>query len=295
MYCDCPNTLRLELLDAAGLNVVQSLDLMDEANGYRVDSLDVAFPAVRAVVAALPTRDGDFDTTSLLGPRVVTVTGSLVPSPAGSRQAALQTLAYWCQPRIRPRLVYAVDADRAPQWLGLRGSQLTAPHSNPAITAFSVSWVAPDPVARALTTSQITISPASTITGRAYPLTFPRHYPAGGAQGVGTATNNGDYRAWPLIRFFGPCTNPALYWLAPASGAVVFAGCTVNAGDYLEVDTAAQSANTNGNPAASRYDLLDFTNTVWAGLEPGPTALRFSPATFSPPSQCLVIWADSTI
>ena len=46
------------------------MDLMDETNGYRVDSLDLPFPTVREVVAALPTRDGDFDTTALLGPRV---------------------------------------------------------------------------------------------------------------------------------------------------------------------------------------------------------------------------------
>ena len=157
VYCGCPATLRLELLDVTG-TVVDSMDLMDETNGYRVAELDLPFPAVRAVVAALPTRDGDFDTTSLLGPRVVTITGSIIASAQGSRQDAVGRLAQWCQPRIRPRLVYAVDPGEAPMAIGLRGSQLTAPYNDPFISAFTVSWVAPNPIAYALQPHALTPS-----------------------------------------------------------------------------------------------------------------------------------------
>src|SRR5215471_10021442 len=107
-YCDTPVTLLLQNFDTTGA-LVEQLDLMDQANGYRVASVDIGFPTVREVVAALPTRDGDYDTTRLFGPRTVTVTGSLIASAMGPRQQAWQTLAHWAQPRLRPTLVYQID------------------------------------------------------------------------------------------------------------------------------------------------------------------------------------------
>jgi hypothetical protein len=298
-YCTSPATLRLELLDSLG-NVVDSLDLMDETNGYRVASLDVAFPTVRAVVAALPTRDGDYDTTALFGPRVVTIAGSLIPSAAGTRQAALAALAHWCQPRLRPRLVYAVDAGMPPLAIGLRGDQMSAVYDNPTVSAFQVSWVAPDPVSYSLDVNQITVQPQQTsaLAGRAYPLTFPRTYPAAGpgGSGQGSIENDGDYPTWPTFRFYGPCTGPAVYWVNPTGGAVVFTtALQVNAGDYLEVDTFAQTALINGLTGASRYSYLDFTQTVWQPAYAGVTVIRFAPATFSDPCQLVALWNDASI
>jgi hypothetical protein len=271
-YCSSPTTLRLETLSPAG-TVTNTLDLMDAANSYQVASLDVGFPTVRDVVAPLPTRDGDYDSTRLYGPRSVTVAGSFVPSSAGSRQKALQALRWWCQPRLRPRVVYAVDGDCAPLWLGIRGSHLGAPISNAAVSAFTAAWVAPDPVARALTTQSATINPGAS----------------------GTVTNAGTYRAWPVLDVYGPCTNPVVTWVTPAAGAVVFAGLTIASGDYVEVDTNAQTALLNANPGASVYPWIDFHNTRWAGLEPGATTLSFTASSSSSPAHVVVKWADSSI
>lgn len=294
-YCGTPTVLRLELVDGYG-NVTETLDLMDQANGYRVDNLDIGFPTVREVRAALPTRDGDFDTTALFGPRVVTIAGSVIAVAGSARQTAVSKLAYWLRPAVRPRLVYAVDAGVAPLAIGLRGSQMSAPFTNPFVSAFSASWVAPDPVAYALTAQTITLGPQGTASGRAYNLTFPRTYPAAtGGSGMGTLTNGGDKGTWPHLLIYGPCTNPAIFWVSPPGGAVVFAGLTVAAGDYVDVDTFNQTAYVNSNPAASRYGNLDFTQTVWAPLPPGPTTLRFAPASFSVPCQCVVAWYDAWI
>lgn len=272
VYCSSPATLRLETLNPAG-TVTATLDLMAETDGYRVSSFDVAFPTVREIVAALPTRDGDYDMTRLYGPRAVTVTGTLVPSDTGSRQHAQEALEWWCQPRLRPRVVYALDADMDPVWLGIRGAQFTAPASDPSNSKFSVSWVASDPVARVLTPSQITVNPGAT----------------------GTATNTGTYRAWPVLDLYGPCTNPAVTWVTPAAGAVVFTGLTVAAGHYVTVDTNLQTAVVDGDPNQSVYRYVDFANTRWAGLEPGATTLGFTATTSSSPARAVVSWADATI
>ena len=272
VYCATPATLRLETLDGTG-TVTASLDLMDDSYGYRISTLDVAFPTVRADVAALATRDGDYDATSLYGPRAVTVGGWFVPSAHGSRQKALEALAWWCQPRLRPRVVYAVDADTPPRWLGLRGAQLSGPTSNAHVTQFTVSWVAPDPVARVLTPSTVTINPGAS----------------------GTATNGGTYRAWPTLTVYGPCTNPTVTWVTPAAGLVVFSGLTIATGHYVTVDTNTQTCLVDGDPNQSVYQYLDFHSTRWAGLEPGATTLTFTASTSSSPARVVVSWADSTI
>jgi hypothetical protein len=294
-YCATPATLRLELVDHNTGAVTDSLDLMDQNNGYRVATLDVAFPTVRAVVAPLPTRDGDYDTTNLFGPRVVTVTGSLVHSAQGSRQVALATLARWCGPRLRPRLVYAVDSDATPLALGLRGSQLSAPAANPAVSAFTASWEAPDPVATGLTQHANLINPQPTALGRHYNLSFNRVYPVVTGNGQGSCVNAGTYRAWPVLNIYGPCTNPAVFWISPPGGAVVFSGLTLQANEYVQVDTYAQTVLDNGQAGASRFDLLDFARTSWAGLEPGSTTLQYLPDSVGPGCHLVVSWYDSSI
>jgi hypothetical protein len=291
VYCTTPATLRLENLDGSG-NITQTLDLMDQANGYRVDSLELAWPAVREVVAALPTRDGQFDTTRLFGPRTVTVTGSVLPTPT-ARQANLDALAWWCQPALRPRLVYQVDAAVTARTIGLRGAALGAPYTNPFISAFSVSWVADDPAAYAYNPQQLTIGPAQIAAGRRYPLTFNRLYVPSAPGGYGTVTNNGSYQTWPRFKIFGPCTNPAIYYQTPAVGQVVTAGMTVLAGDYVAVDTRAATVLYNGQAGASRYSQVDVTQTTWAPFQPGPTGIRFVTATSSAPCALEVDWSDA--
>jgi hypothetical protein len=168
------------------------------------------------------------------------------------------------------------------------------------VSAFQVSWVAPNPVAYSLVQQSAIVAPqqSATIGGRTYPLTYPRTYPAAGpgGSGLGTMTNNGDYPTWPLFRIFGPCTNPAVYWVTPPGGAVVFGGgLAVAAGDYLEVDTFAQTALINGLAGSSRYSSLDFTQTVWQPFYQGATTIRFAPATFSAPCQLDVFWKDASL
>ena len=294
-YCDSPAALVLQTVDGAG-NVTASLDLMDVANGYRISSLELAWPAVREVKADLPTRDGSFDTTALFGERTVTVIGSLITSSSGSRQAALQNLAWWVQPSLRPRLVFAVDADRPQMAIGLRGAQLGAPYTDRSVSAFTASWVAPDPAAYALTGKQIVIVPGLTTTGRTYPRTYPVTYAGTGGSGLGQANNAGTYQTWPTFTVFGPCVNPNIYYLAPATGQVVFnaqVALNVAAGDYVVIDTRAATVLYNGLAGASRYSNLDYAHTVWAPFAPGTTQLRFAPTSLSAPCQFQVNWSDA--
>jgi len=290
-YCPSPSTLRLELLDGSG-NVAQSLDLMDAAGNYRVSSLELAWPAVREVKASLPTRDGEWDTTSLFGERVVTILGSILSSGV-SRQSALNALASWAMPGLRPRLVYAVDGQNAPTYLGLRGSSLSAPFTDAAISAFTVSWVAPDPIAYALQPSRLVIQPGLRASGRIYPLRYPRTFGLAGPGSYGAAVNAGSYQTWPVFTVFGPCTDPVIDYVAPSDGYVGFKGLTVAAGDHLVIDTRAATVYYNGSPGASRFSFLDFLNTVWRPFQPGSTGLIFAPASSSGACLLQVDWSSA--
>lgn len=292
-YCSTPAVLRLELTDPATGTVTQSLDLMDAAGSFRVESLELAWPAVREVKANLPTRDGIFDTTTLLGERVVTIVGSIIPAAGTARAAALNTLAGWAVPSIRPRLVYAVDAGMPTRQIGLRGQQLGAPFTNPAVSAFTVSWVAADPVAYSMVANAVTVTPGSTTLGRTYPLTFNRTYVTAGAGGTVNVTNAGSYPTWPTFKVFGPCTNPTINNVDPALGQIVTHDMTINAGDFVEIDTQAATVYYNGLASASRYDELDFGATLFAPFQPGTTGVQFVTATSSTGCHLEVDWSDA--
>jgi hypothetical protein len=291
-YCDTPATLRLELTDSAG-NVVNSLDLMDDNNAYRVSSFELAWPAVREVKAALPTRDGAWDTTQLLGERVVTIMGAILTGGAQSRQSAMNVLAYWATPALRPRLVYAVDQGNPLAYIGLRGQQLGAPFSDKVASMFTVSWVAPDPVAYAMNGQRLVIYPGVRASGRTYSLTYPRHYAISGPGSYGAAVNYGSYQSWPVFKIYGPCTDPVIDYVGASPGLIVFKGLTIAAGDYVVVDTRAASVLYNGQVGASRYYLLDFTQTVWAPFQPGMTGILFVPASSSGACYLEVDWSDA--
>jgi hypothetical protein len=177
--------------------------------------------------------------------------------------------------------------------IGLRGSALGAPYVQPQISAFTVSWVADDPAAYAYAGKTLTISPAQIAAGRQYNLTYPRAYVQSAPGGYGTAQNGGSYQTWPRFKIYGPCTNPAIYYQAPATGQIVTVGMTVNAGDYVLIDTRAATVLYNGQAGASRYSEVDFTQTTWAPFPPGSTGIRFVTQTQSAPCALEVDWSDA--
>jgi hypothetical protein len=281
--------LRLE----AGLNVLNLED--EERNGLWVSEVDLGSPEVREVVAALPTRDGNYDTTRLLGPRVVSIKGTAVPSASGSRRAALDRLTAFLVPTVRPRLVFALEEGTEPRYLILRGSRFPVPAINhPTIGQFLAVWVAPDPVAYGLDLKDEVLE-AGTATSKDW--FDPRGELPGAGFAEGFVYNGGNYQSWPRLRIYGSCTAPAVWWIDPGNnGAVVFRNDFVIAqDDFVEIDTLRQSVLLNEQQDQSRYDQLNFTWTRWAPLEPGQTALGFVAPTYGPDCRLEIMWADATI
>jgi hypothetical protein len=201
----------------------------------------------------------------------------------------------------RPQLIVALDDDMPPRAFTGRVTNFTGPVANGSSVDFTASWKCADPIAYSLTTSEVDIIPASADSddGRSYPLTYPRTYPASyGGNGKGLVTTNGNYSAWPVLKMFGPVVDPVVTWLDPVSDEplgiqVVFAGISIADGDYLEVDTKAQTALLNGDPGANRYSFIDFAATNWGPLQSGANLLLFTASSAETPSVLNVLWQDA--
>lgn len=282
-----------------------SLDLDDtDNNGFAISDVDLGFPPVRPVSSPLPNQDGTFDQTKNFDARTVTLTGALVPTFDGtkSRSKVFDSLVPYLTPGIGATFVYCLDDDMTERRLDYQyPTQLGNPINHPKnATNFTVQLVCPNPIAYEQEINEVDI-PFATLSssGVGFPFTFPLTFPTGGfVGGDATVVSGGTYPTWPTLRIFGPCENPAIYWLDPTTDEpldiqVVFQSLTVNDGDYVEVDTRAKTALLNGLPASSVYNFLDFNATTWGQLQPGTNLLRFTPDTASGACICQVRWHDS--
>lgn len=274
-------------------NSANSIDLMDRlTNGLAISEINMGIPVHREVVKDTPTGDGSTDYTQYFGPRVITMKGTAFAATAGSRAQALANIQKFIRPNLRSTLTYQFDDDQVARSIGIRSFDFSAPVNMPGYTAFTASWKAVDPVAYGAA-HILSIPPFGNFGGRAYPKTYPVSYPTGyGGAGLGTINNAGDYPTWPVLRIFGPLSNPAIYW-QDGSGQIVFTGITVVAGDYLQVDTRNKTVYLNNDSNANRYSFLDFTQTTWAPLQPGNNLLRFIASGALTPASVEVDWNDA--
>ena len=172
VYCGLP---RCELLVGT-----RTLDLMDSGQGFRIASLYLGFPEIREDATDAPDRAGTIDLTALFGARAVTIAGSIVAAPAGSRSASLALLTPFLHPAARPTLIYQTDTDVEPRRLTLRVSGNTAPlELDQRDRLDGVMEGARRAGARSRRVPWQHVGPSfMTVAGRTYDLTFDRQYPS---------------------------------------------------------------------------------------------------------------------
>lgn len=295
-YCATPVQLTLTLPGGT------TLDLMDDAQGFRVDEVDLGYPTVREDSFPWPARNGTNDQTRLVGERAVSISGSLVPSPAGSRQKARHALAPFLDPAARSTLTYQIEADCTPRTITLRAAQLTGPFNNPSVSAVHIGFKAADPLAYDATTRQATVyvTTAGSGPGRAYNLVFPRVYPPGG-QVYAVLVNNGEFPAYPVLRFYGPITGAqavvgrTVNGVTSSSTVAFQPSYIISPGHYVEVDTGRRTALLDGDPLQSVYAYLlpDLAGGwPWIPPAPGQATLTLRGSGYSSATQLVATWAD---
>jgi len=275
-------TTTLTLVDGDRSLAIQPND------GVALQSLDLGWPNAREVVEERTDADGTVDTTAYHGPRVVSMTLTLY---GPDRKAVVDNLRSFCSPRSRPYLLI----DATPEWAQVRRVRLRSSDQSGVLLAvgqattssLQVSWVAPDGVLEGADAVE-TVVPASGATsqGVSFPLSFPMSFPAAASGTATTVTNSGNTGADPIVRMYGPCTGPRLS--VDGGGMLDFPTLVIAAGDYVEINFTERSALVNSMADSSRYGYLTFATASWWQLQPGPNAVRFSPASFSGASQAVV-------
>lgn len=245
---------------------------MDAGQGFRVAVLDLGFPTVRGDVSDNPAHVGQLDTTRWFGARAVTISGTVIPSPSGSRTASLALLAPYMDPAARPVLTYQTDADAAPRQMTLRAADLSAPLNSLYVTTWSASWFAPLGLALGLNESSAVCGPSWLIqSGRAYPLTFNRTYPSFEPGDSVSVVPGGDYPTRPTFTLWGPAAGADITVVDETAGTradlSLQAGYMVPAGRFVVIDCDARTITDD--TGANVYGDALGPLTTWPTLVPG--------------------------
>jgi hypothetical protein len=205
-------------------------------------------------------------------------------------------------PAARPVLHYVLDRPGYPErTMVLRAMAYDWPIAGANQRDISLQWLAADPSAwDPVVQSATAWSGASVITGRPYPLTFPRTYPAGGGSGpaVGRMQTNGDLAVQPLLTLYGPVEAPVITVDTVLGGqhfAIVFeAGYIIDGNAFVVIDTAAKTAYLGGDPTKPVMADIDWIACTWPVIPPAPdrAVLGLSGSSTTSTTQVVATWQD---
>lgn len=294
---DCTSYVRLTLDGVDDLLID-----MPGTHGLFLVDLDLGYPTPRDVVEALTEADGTDDSTEFFGASVVTVRAAAVATVSATKQEVLDRLARFMVPRARPVLYYALEDGGPERRAVLRAQARSAPLLSPwgfdDMQEVQAGWVNPAGITEsAAEEMEAVFAAGETEDGRTYDLEFDRVYPESQPIGQVTVTNSGIVAVAPIIRLFGPCTNPRIENQTTdevleftANGGLVLAS-----GDYVEIDVAAATVRLNGEADQSRYGRIDWAvSSLWR-LNPGDNEVRYYPEVFASPSQAQVFYRSAWI
>lgn len=286
-------------LEADGLT---PLDL--SCGEIAVSRFDLGDAAIRVVAEDAPDTDGSIDTSTLMGPRVVTIEALIRPHRGTSTRWALtQQLKAFTHPRLRPILYYKPSDDDPELMLTMRRSQFAdflAPQVTPQTTV-TMQWVVPSGILESaeLFTATAAASGDPAELGFMFDLTFDLTFPAMDPQGSVQVVNAGDRDAYPLLRLYGPFSGLTSISNDTVGKALVFddhptlGAFAVTAGNFLEIDMRTKTIRLNGDPTQTRNQYLVFPDSAWWSLQPGEQRIRLEAETFTSPAQVQVSWRDA--
>lgn len=255
----------------------------------RLQNIDVPFPEVRAIEEPRTDDDGTRDTTTRHGSRAVSVQLRVVDN----LPQIVDEISGFLHPSARPYLHVADGGWEGERRLRLRVDQQSSPMSAdlyPFARDVQVQWTAPDGVWEAVDVTTVTVNAdTGVLTGRTYPLVFPRTYPATMAAGALEHTNPGNTWSHYVARLYGPCNGPRLTNDTTGQSLIFTEGLNLAAGEYLEVDTRARSALLLSQAGASRLGFVDFAVSEWWRLAPGVNETRYHPVSGVEPGSAAVI------
>lgn len=267
----------------------QTLNLTPE-NGFNIRDLNLGFPVIRSVMDDRPNIDGMDDRTKFFGSRVVSLDIDLV----GNKWTLLDQLAPYLNPRNRPFLVY--DEAAQERRVRLRSSEETAIITAPTnVQRVLLQWVAPDGISEGVTQASVNVPAAVGVApGFRFDLTFDIVFPSSSPAGRTNVVSVGNVPSYPVMRLFGPCTNPRIDNsndpnLSGLPKQLKF-NVSLSSAQFLEVDTRERTVLLNGNTNQPRYQTLDFTVSEWWSLSAGDNFVKYFPESFASTARAVMLF-----
>lgn len=268
---------RVDLVD----DELGTFTLLDLGAPQRLDlflqRLDSPSPAMREVTDE-QTGDGVDDRTLYVGPRATSVELRLCDTP----ETLMGQLRPYLSPRRRPRLV-VVDTEWAQtRRQVLRGVSWPGERTDVGdrVRDVQLQWTVPSGTWEADEALSQTVAAATGgSVGRTYDMVTPRTYPSTSSGGVGSVVNAGDLPAPFVARLYGPAIGPRLTDDATGLAVAFTSELVLAAGEFVQIDTGAQTAYLSGSTDSSVLPMLDFDATSWWSLRPGTVPVRYNPAS----------------
>jgi hypothetical protein len=251
-------------------------------------SLDWAAPAPRESKTNRSGSHGSVDTTRWSGSRVITAVVAMPNQP--DQDTAVDNLSGLMNPELRLWLYVQRPLWPTERRILVRGNAFTCP---PGVNREAQAiWEAPDALFEDSVESSQTLIPSGTGTGGMhYPMHYPMSYGSGVVTGAAFVDTAGNTAAPFVVDMYGPCSDP-MFRCTDTGEQVKFTGLSIADGDFLRVDTGAQTALLNNLSDQSRMNKLDFvTSNPQMRLPAGVTSqVVFSPASPSGNCRALLTW-----
>lgn len=265
------------------------------SNDYIVSSVDgFGIPAVRNGDTDRPADVGGFFGRDFVGSRTVTAVVVVdCDTPSDALDALDALIAEWQVLTPDTTTTKPLTVQRpgraAQRWNGRpRRAVVDDSMIGAGVITVTLEYAAADPRIYEDALNTLTTGLESPGVGRTYPLTFPRVYGAGGADGIVQVVNAGTFATRPVVTITGPCDSPAV--LNDTTGEALTSTLTLGAADVLVVDFDQRQVTLNG---AQRWDLT--SDSSWWELAPGTTQVRFTASAFVAGAAMSIAWRSAWI
>jgi len=261
------------------------------ADGVAAQVLDVAAPA-RAVEEDRAGAHGSYDTTRYLPAAAVSLSMLLYPGVTQTPEKFLDALGPLLTPALRPYLIVANDQWSQPRQLTVRFDSSAKPLSDPTNWPVQVSWKAPAGVWEASSLVNAVIQafiatstgfvfdvPGAVITSAGYV------FPATSAPSPSQVASEGNAPSQWTAFLYGPAVGPKFANDTVGLTLEFMGDLTLGPGDYIALDSRAQTAYLNSDPGSSVLPFLNFSASSWWLIQPGLNVLRYYPSSASPGAQ----------
>lgn len=232
-----------------------------------------------------PLADGYGRSRSFASVRVLTFEGCMTAPTRALRDARLDQLAAM----FADGALHSLTGPGVDGQYELLVEYTDRPDIDP-LNSTSVRWqmtlIAPDPLKKSVTeytTGQIELP--STTGGLTFPFTAPFTFDATVTAGSALVTNGGTADIGLLIRIDGPATNPHITLARGTDVQTLRCNLTVDAGQWLTIDTAARTVMLN--------DLVSRRGAVSGDfpiLTPGTSELSWDADTYEAAARLTATW-----